>query len=101
MGKVVIYFELAGMTYKEYDAVMNELKTQGKEFNGKRPVHVAFDNSGRWSVVDVWDSAEAFGEFAATTLAPIFSKLGLNPPQPAVVPLHNYLGLKAEELISA
>lgn len=101
MGKVVIVFELAGMTHKEYDAILDELKAQGKLFNEKRPSHVSFNKDGKWCVVDVWDSAEALNEFVSTTLGPIFLKLGLTPPQPAVYPVHNYMGAHAEELISA
>jgi hypothetical protein len=101
MSKVVIFFELAGMTHKEYDAAMDELRAQGKLLNENRPSHVAFNKDGKWCVVDVWDSAEAFSEFASTVLAPIFLKLGLTPPQPGVYPVHNYIGVKSEELISA
>ena len=35
MSKVVIVFEFAGMTHKEYDAVMDELKAQGKDAQRK------------------------------------------------------------------
>jgi hypothetical protein len=101
MGKVAIMFELDGMTHKEYDAIMDELKAQGKDFNESRPSHAAFDKDGKWCVVDVWDSAEALNEFVSGTLGPIFSKLGLTPPQPAVYPVYNYMGAHKEELISA
>jgi hypothetical protein len=101
MGKIVIVFELADMTHKEYDAIMKELKAQGKTFNESRPSHVAFNKDGKWCVVDVWDSEEALNEFVSGTLGPIFQKLGLTPPQPSVYPVHNYMGIKAEELISA
>ena len=80
---------------------MDELRSQGKTFNKKRPSHVSFNKDGKWCVVDVWDSAEALNEFVSTTLGPIFLKLGLTPPQPGVYPVHNYLGVKEEELISA
>lgn len=101
MSKVVIVFELAGMTHNEYDAIMDELRAQGKTFNENRPSHVAFNKDGKWCVVDVWDSAEALNEFVSTSLAPVFLKLGLTPPQPSVYPVHNYMGKKVEELISA
>lgn len=101
MSKVVIVFELADMSSKEYNAIMDELKAQGKTLNENRPSHVAFNKNGKWCVVDVWDSTEALNEFVTTTLAPIFLKLGLTPPQPSVYPLHNYIGAKVEELISA
>ena len=101
MSKIVIVFELAGMTHKEYNAALDELNAQGKLFNEHRPSHVSFNKDGKWCVVDVWDSEEALNEFVSTTLGPIFSKLGLTPPQPGVYPVHNYMGVKAEELISA
>ena len=101
MSKVVIVFELAGMTHKEYDAIMDELSAQDKVFVDSRPSHVAFNKDGKWCVVDVWDSAEALNEFVSTTLAPIFLKLGLTPPQPSIYPVHNYRGKKAEKLVSA
>ena len=101
MSKVVIIFELAGMTHKEYDAALDELKAQSKLYNEHRPSHVAFNKDGKWCVVDVWDSEEALNEFVSTTLAPIFLKLGQTPPQPSVYAVHNYMGAKAEELISA
>lgn len=101
MGKIVIVFELAGMTHKEYDAIMDELKAQGKTFNESRPSHVSFNKDGKWCVVDVWDSEEALNEFVSGTLAPIFLQLGLTPPQPSVYPVHNYMGTRKEELISA
>jgi len=101
MSKIVIVLELAGMTHKEYDAILDELNKQEKLFNEHRPSHVAFNKDGKWCVVDVWDSEEALNEFVSTTLGPIFSKLGLTPPQPSVYPAHNYLGVKAEKLISA
>jgi len=101
MGKIVVVFELADMTHTEYDAIMDELKAQGKTFNEKRPSHVSFDKDGKWCVIDIWDSMEALNEFVSTTLGPIFSKLKLTPPQPNIYSVHNYLGKKKEELISA
>jgi hypothetical protein len=52
-------------------------------------------------VVDVWESAEAVNEFGQNVLGPIFSKMGLNPPQPIVLPAYHYMGTQAEEAVSA
>jgi len=101
MGQIVIVFELPDMTQKEYDAIMNELIAQGKEYNKKRPAHVAFNKDGAWCVVDVWESEAALNEFVGGTLAPIFNKLGIPVPQPKFYPVHNYLGASAPELVSA
>jgi hypothetical protein len=99
MGQIVIVFEQPGMTQKEYDAIMNELKAQHKEYDEKRPSHVAFDKGGTWCVVDVWESEQALNEFIGSTLAPIFQKLGIPTPQPKVYPAHNYMGAHAQELV--
>lgn len=101
MSKVLVIFESAELNQKEYDAILDELKVQGKLFNESRPSHVAFDKNGKWCVIDVWDSAEALNEFVSSTLLPIFLKLGLTPPEPDIYTLHQYIGMKAEELVTS
>jgi hypothetical protein len=101
MGKIATIFELPDMTHREYDAIMQELEAQGKSYTEKRPSHLAFNKDGKWCVVDVWESEQALNEFVGGTLAPIFIKLGIPTPQPAVYAVHNYLGARAEDLVSA
>ena len=101
MSKVVAYFEFAEMTQQNYDDVLQELKAQGKQFDQRRPSHVAFQKGPNWCVVDVWNSQDDLLDFAQNTLFPIFKQLGLEPPPPQVFPLHNMMGVKAEETISA
>ena len=99
MSKIVVVFESEELDHKKYDAIINELKALGKLSIESRPSHVAFDKNGKWCVIDVWDSAEALNEFVSATLMPIFLKLEITPPQPVVYPVHNYMGIKVEELI--
>ena len=100
MSKVVVLFEFAGMTYKEYDAICNELMTQNKLYNENRPAHVSFERDGKFCVVDVWNSEEAVKEFAETALMPAFMKLGINAPQPTILPAHSWVGLTEELALS-
>lgn len=100
MGKVVVLFEFSGMTHKEYDEICAELDANGKLWNENRPSHVSFEKDGKWCVVDVWNSTEAVQEFAQNALLPAFSKLGITPPQPTILPAYKWMGL-AEELTSA
>lgn len=100
MSKVVVLFELADMTYKQYDAMCDEMRAQGKFYNQDRPSHVSFEKDGKFCVVDVWNSPEALNKFVDSTLMPIFKKLGIDPPQPTVLPAHSWAGV-TEELISA
>jgi hypothetical protein len=43
-------------------------------------------------VTDVWESAERFQEFAATTIGPIAQEVGVEgPPQVTMYEIHNHL----------
>ncbi|MFN2458552.1 MAG: hypothetical protein ABR502_10150 [Chitinophagaceae bacterium] len=42
---------------------------------------------GGWTVVDVWESQDAFSEFGKTLL-PIIQRTGREVPPPHVVPAH-------------
>jgi hypothetical protein len=100
MSKIVAFFEFP-MTSAQYDAILAEMKKNDQLFDERRPSHVSFQKGPNWCVVDVWNSEEEFKDFAQNNLLPIFQKLGLNPPPPEVYPAYNYMGAKAEELISA
>ena len=100
MSKLVVLFEFAGMTPKDYDAICDDLKSRNKLINENRPAHISFEKDGKFCVVDVWNSAEALQEFVDTGLKPAFARVGLNPPAPAVLPVYNWLGV-SEEVISA
>lgn len=100
MGKVVVIFEFAGMTHKEYDAISDDLQSRGMLYTEKRPSHVSYERDGKWCVVDVWNSMEDVQEFAEKGLKPAFQKLGLNPPQPVILPAHRWIGVE-EEVTSA
>ncbi|MBD0369011.1 MAG: hypothetical protein ICV53_23250 [Flavisolibacter sp.] len=88
------------MTHDQYDAILSELESRGKLYDERRISHVSFDRNGTWCVVDVWESAESFNDFAQSQLMSIFAKLGINVPQPTVLPAHLYLGAHAEASIS-
>lgn len=101
MGQIVTVFEQEGMTSQQYDAILNELRAQGNEFNANRPSHVSFAKDGAWCVVDVWESEQALNEFIGGTLGPIFQRLGIPTPQPKIYAVHNYMGARAQDLVSA
>ena len=101
MSKIVAYFEFPEMTQAHYDAIIAEMKKNNQLFDERRLSHVAFQKGPNWCVVDVWNSEEDLADFAKNNLIPKFEKVGLNPPPPQVFPAHNYMGARAEELISA
>ena len=100
MGKIVALFEFP-MTQAQYDEIIAELKKNNQLWDERRLSHVAFQKGANWCVVDVWNSEEELNDFAQNNLLPIFQSLGLNPPPPETYPAHNYMGARAEELISA
>jgi len=51
----------------------------------------AVNESGGMVVVDIWESPEAFGEFAQTAIAPAGEAAGMAPFEPRFVPVHNHM----------
>lgn len=100
-NKVVVIFEMPGLTASQYDAILAELKAQGKLTTEKRCSHVAFQKSESWCVIDVWESEKDIMEMGQETLFPIFGKLGITPVPPAIYPVHNFIGLLAEQPVEA
>ncbi|MBL7726763.1 MAG: hypothetical protein JNM68_03710 [Dinghuibacter sp.] len=97
MKKITVFFEIPGMTSQQYDAILAAIKEGGKLPDTDRPSHVAFQKENAWCVVDVWNSEEAFMNFGKNVLFPIFQKIGIQPPQPAVFPVHHFVGTEVEE----
>ena len=100
MSKVVVLFEQPGMTYKEYDALCDELRKQNKLVNESRIAHVSFERDEKFCVVDVWTSEDSMKKFVETALMPASMKLGLMPFQPIILAAHSWIGLKEELVLS-
>jgi hypothetical protein len=101
MSKITAVFDIPGLTSAQYDAILHELKAQGKLVHEKRSSHIAFPKGENWCVIDVWDSQDDMMEFGQTTLFPIFEKLGIAPAIPTIYPLHRYIGSVVEEHVMA
>ena len=100
MSKVVVLFEQPGMTYKEYDAICDELRKQNKLVNENRIAHVSYERDEKFCVVDVWTSEDSIKKFVETALMPASMKLGLIPIQPVILPAHSWIGLTEEIILS-
>jgi len=100
MSKVVVLFEQPGMTFKEYDAICDELRKQNKLVNVNRIAHVSYERDEKVCVVDVWISEESMKKFVETALMPASMKLGLIPIQPVILPVHRWIGLTEEPVLS-
>lgn len=88
MQKVIVQFNVPGMTALQYDHVMKDLKSEGHENPKERLHHIASSLPNGWLVVDVWESEDALKQFAGT-LMPILIKNGVTPPQPIILPVYS------------
>jgi hypothetical protein len=93
MKNVVIFFHGPEFTANQYAQAWEGLRAAGHSHPKGLLSHVAYANSdGGIDIVDVWESTEAFSEFG-NTLGPIMQKIGVNLPQPQIIPAHYvYLG---------
>ena len=85
-----IYFAPAAMSAEKYDECIKALKKAGAGNPPGRSYHAAFGPKDKLMVFDVWTSQAAFERFAKT-LMPILQQIGLDPGQPAVMPVHKVI----------
>lgn len=93
MNQIVVEFNIAGGTARQYDQIWEDLKAAGFEHPKGVISHVGFAKPGNnWCVVDVWESQQAFDEFGKT-LIPLLEKNGFKEGKPMVYPAHYvYIG---------
>jgi hypothetical protein len=78
-------------TLEQYDAVIEEMQLGGKPaphgiFHVAGPME-----GGGMRIVDVWESQDAFEQFAQEQIGPITQKHGIAAPTVTVWPAHNIL----------
>jgi hypothetical protein len=85
-----IYFSPAAVSAEKYDECIKLLKKAGAGHPTGRSYHSAFGPKDKLMVFEVWTSQAAFDKFAKT-LMPILQQLGIDPGQPAVMPMHKVI----------
>ena len=85
-----IYFAPAAMSSDKYDECIKLLRKAGAGNPPGRSYHASFGPKNKLMVFDVWTSQAAFDKFGKT-LMPIMQKLGVDPGQPAVMPMHKVI----------
>jgi hypothetical protein len=83
-------FTPAAFTAKQYDECIQRLEAAGAGKPPGRLYHACFGTGNQMRVFDIWDSQASFEKFGQT-LMPILQKLGIDPGQPAVSPVHNVI----------
>ena len=87
---LAFYFSPKVMSAEQYDQCIARLKKAGADHPPGRLYHAAFGPAEHVAVFDVWSSQAAFDAFGVT-LMPILQGLGVDPGQPAVMPVHNVI----------
>lgn len=84
---ISVYFHPEGMTLDQFNEVHRRLLAAGAAEPPGRIHHSCFGEDGQLMVYDVWESEESFQAFGQT-LMPILGEIGLDPGEPAVMPVH-------------
>ena len=84
---IAVYFHPKNMTLAQFDDVHRRLQASGDGDNPHRLHHSCFGPDGDLMVMDIWDAPEHFEAFGAV-LMPILAEVGIDPGEPAVMPVH-------------
>ena len=87
MKKVMVQFNIPGMTAEQFDETWDELRKAGQDHPVGLIHHTAAQQGNNWVVVDVWESAEHFNKFGETLL-PILNKIGVAQVPPVITPVY-------------
>jgi len=88
MKKQLIQFNFQGVTEKQYDQAMEELRRIGQSHPSGLIYHVASFQGSNCQINDVWESKEAFDQFGKI-LKPILQKVGIPNTQPTMRTVYN------------
>ncbi|SMD09903.1 hypothetical protein [Pedobacter nyackensis] len=88
MEKIMVYFDMPGVSGEQYDQVWKDLIAAGYPHPKGLLHHAAAPTPNSWLVVDVWESEDHFNEFGKI-LMPILAKNGISKTDPVMLPLHN------------
>lgn len=88
MEKIMVYFDMPGVSAEQYEQVWKDLQAAGQSRPKGLIHHAGAPTASGWLVVDVWESADHFKEFGEI-LMPILSKNGLSKNDPVILPLHH------------
>jgi len=88
MSQIGIYFSPEPFNKEKYEGTLKTLEAAGAGSPKGRLYHFCFGEGEKLMVFDVWESQETFDAFGQT-LMPIMSELGINPGEPAIMPMVN------------
>jgi hypothetical protein len=69
-----------GFTKEQYEEIKKEVDWEHAKPKGEIFHSIGFDNSGKYHVVDIWDSEQDFNNFINNKIKPAYDKI--NAPVP-------------------
>ena len=94
--KVLLLIDADGLTTDQYDQMASRMPAHADGgSDGPWFAHTAAKRDGGIVVADLWESAEAFGQFAQEQIAPAGQVVGMGPIEPRIVPVHNVISGRA------
>jgi heme-degrading monooxygenase HmoA len=91
-ANVLLLIDADGLSTDQYDQMASRMPAHADGgSDGPWFSHTAAKADGGMVVVDVWDSAEAFGRFAEEQIAPAGQEAGMGPIEPRILPIHNVI----------
>lgn len=98
MNTVVMTMNVAGLTHKEFRAILDEMGVEARPEAGIYQ-HISHPTEDGFRIIEVWDAQAGFEEFAERRLKPAVAKLGIDRETTIVFhPLHNFFGPRMDEL---
>ena len=86
---VLCKFVGEGFTKEMYEELRKQIDFEHNHPKGEIFHAVAFDNSGKFNVVDIWESEEDFNNFVTNKLKPVLEKINAPMPQGEIIPIYN------------
>jgi hypothetical protein len=83
---IAVYFHPKAMTLDKFNEIRRRLAEAGAAEPPGRIHHSCFGEDGSLMVYDIWESQASFEAFGST-LMPILAELGIDPGEPAVMPV--------------
>jgi len=91
MKQIMVQFNFPNLSLKQYDAIWNDLRASGHSHPKGLISHAGAPTpDGGLSVVDIWESQQAFDEFGKT-LMPLIANQDIPMVQPKILQAHYVL----------
>ena len=87
---ISITFRPTSMNLEQYNEIIKQLDAAGAGSPAGRQLHICAGTGEKLTVVDIWESQEAFEAFSEY-LMPILDSVEIDPGIPAIAPVHNII----------